>query len=196
MNLGVVQAVRSQKFNNYYDKIKQTHFISSNLIKQERELERSISKLLNESNKRLESLLEQYRRTTNQKTKEELNKEIQTQRAIVKTYEKNVLDIRAKISNITNDKFKASGEISSKELGIFNQRNRDIIANQEIRNSSYFGNFMTRNNGYFKDRFQKRKIGMHLYDDQGKEVIDNEIRLKDFDGNQITSRPRASLSLN
>ncbi|UWV85644.1 hypothetical protein NW066_03235 [Mycoplasmopsis felis] len=50
---------------------------------------------------------------------------------------------------------------------------------------------MTRNNGYFKDRFQKEKIGMHLYDDQGKEVIDNEIRLKDFDGNQITSRPRA-----
>ncbi|WP_322958499.1 PDxFFG protein [Mycoplasmopsis felis] len=191
MNLGVVQAVRSQKFNNYYDKIKQTHFISSNLIKQERELERSIRKLLNESNKRLESLLEQYRTTTNQKTKEELNKEIQTQRAIVKTYEKNVLDIRAKISDITNDKFKAVGETSSKELGIFNQRNRDIIANQEIRNSSYFGNFMTRNNGYFKDRFQKEKIGMHLYDDQGKEVIDNEIRLKDFDGNQITSRPRA-----
>lgn len=61
----------------------------------------------------------------------------------------------------------------------------------ETRNSSYFGNLLSKNNGYFKDRFQKLTIGMELYDDLGNEVIDNTIRLKDFEGNAITSRPKA-----
>ncbi|SYV97707.1 Uncharacterised protein, partial [Mycoplasmopsis edwardii] len=65
------------------------------------------------------------------------------------------------------------------------------MASSEMRNSSYFANLITRNNGYFKDRFQKEKIGMELYDENADQIIDDSIRLKDFNGEAITSRPKA-----
>ncbi|MEA4134301.1 PDxFFG protein [Mycoplasma sp. 2704] len=76
-------------------------------------------------------------------------------------------------------------------FGIWNdtsmlQRNED-----GRRNSNYFGSFISNNNGFFKDRFEKEKIGMELYDENRNAIQDNNIRLKDFEGNKITSRPKA-----
>ncbi|QNM93957.1 PDxFFG protein [Mycoplasma sp. Pen4] len=59
------------------------------------------------------------------------------------------------------------------------------------RRSNYFGNFLSNNNGFFKDRWEKETIGMLLYDDERNPIIDNNIRLLDFDGNKINSRPKA-----
>lgn len=58
--------------------------------------------------------------------------------------------------------------------------------------SSYFGKFNTQNNGYFKDRWQKEEIGMQLYDSTtGLELEDKQIRTVDFNGEKVTSRPKA-----
>ncbi|WAM03366.1 hypothetical protein ONA24_06705 [Mycoplasmopsis cynos] len=65
------------------------------------------------------------------------------------------------------------------------------MSSTETRISSYFGKLLSKNNGYFKDRFQKEKIGMQLYDDNANQIIDDSIRLKDFKGNKINSRPKA-----
>lgn len=61
----------------------------------------------------------------------------------------------------------------------------------DYRESSYFGELLGNSNGFFKDRFQKKVIGMELYDENRNSIQDDTIRLKDFEGNKITSRPKA-----
>ncbi|WP_117275589.1 PDxFFG protein [Mycoplasmopsis edwardii] len=91
----------------------------------------------------------------------------------------------------TSDRNEKTGKIRSRVYGDFLNTQRRTMASSEMRNSSYFANLITRNNGYFKDRFQKEKIGMELYDENADQIIDDSIRLKDFNGEAITSRPKA-----
>ncbi|WLP85780.1 PDxFFG protein [Mycoplasma seminis] len=82
---------------------------------------------------------------------------------------------------ISNAKAKFFDDISAKRF----------FQDYEYRDSSYFGKFISNSNGFFKDRFEKETIGMELYDVDGNPIVDQNIRLKDFEGNRITNRPEA-----
>ncbi|WGI37016.1 PDxFFG protein [Mesomycoplasma lagogenitalium] len=70
--------------------------------------------------------------------------------------------------------------------------NKKIANTRNFRlQSSYFGRFMTKNNGYFKDISQKEIIGMELYDKDGNDYKDDSIRLTDLDGKKINTRAKA-----
>ncbi|EFF41485.1 conserved domain protein, partial [Mycoplasmopsis alligatoris A21JP2] len=58
-------------------------------------------------------------------------------------------------------------------------------------NSSYFGKVQTINNGWFKDRWYREILGFSLYDDYGKPVIDESIRIKNLEGKKVNNRPEA-----
>ncbi|MBN0919576.1 PDxFFG protein [[Mycoplasma] gypis] len=98
------------------------------------------------------------------------------------------------VSNLQNFLAKRSKEYDEAKAKIFPNgkefRVRQFNSNQNI-SSSYFGKFITKNNGYFKDRWQKEKIGMQLYNDDRSAVQDETIRIKDLNDNKITSRPKA-----
>lgn len=99
-----------------------------------------------------------------------------------------------KMVSVIGEKFKKTQAV--RDEIIKDLKNPEIFSGQkmssvESRESSYFGNFISKSNGFFKDRWQKEKIGMELYDENLNEVIDETIRLKDFNGEKITSRPKA-----
>ncbi|EFF41465.1 PDxFFG protein [Mycoplasmopsis alligatoris] len=95
--------------------------------------------------------------------------------------EKHIKLIEAKFDEITAARKKAQGVLIDKKT----------YDEDQSRFSSYFGQFLSKSNGYFKDRWQKEMIGMELYEDNGAEKNDTSIRLKDFEGKAITSRPKA-----
>ncbi|MFV8479693.1 PDxFFG protein [Mycoplasma sp. T193] len=68
---------------------------------------------------------------------------------------------------------------------------KDFINEDSYLSSNYFGKFISNSNGFFKDRFEKETIGMELYDTDRNPIVDENIRLKDFNGNKITKRPEA-----
>nr|WP_322959075.1 PDxFFG protein [Mycoplasmopsis canis]WQQ12482.1 PDxFFG protein [Mycoplasmopsis canis] len=106
-------------------------------------------------------------------------------------YEKLRSEYIRTITEETSLRNNKTGAIRSRIYGDLLGTQRRTMSSTETRNSSYFSNLITRNNGYFKDRFQKKEIGMELYNDDGTEKQDSNIRLKDFEGKQITSRPKA-----
>ncbi|MBZ4212805.1 PDxFFG protein [Mycoplasma sp. U97] len=55
----------------------------------------------------------------------------------------------------------------------------------------YFGDFQSINNGWFKDRWYRDFLDFKLYDDDGKDIQDDTIRIKDLEGNTVKSRARA-----
>ncbi|WP_029513280.1 PDxFFG protein [Mycoplasmopsis primatum] len=57
--------------------------------------------------------------------------------------------------------------------------------------NSYFGEFQSINNGWFKDRWYRDFLGFKLYDDKGQEIVDDTIRIKDLEGNIVNTRARA-----
>ncbi|UWD34528.1 PDxFFG protein [Mesomycoplasma molare] len=107
----------------------------------------------------------------------------------IEELDKKIKEITSKIKEATDRRFDKVIPIKNKIYGSYISRN--ITPRDDDKTSSYFGNFMTRNNGYFKDKVEKEKIGLELYDDQRNEIVDNTIRLKDFDGNKINTRAKA-----
>ncbi|QZX48955.1 PDxFFG protein [Mycoplasma sp. E35C] len=105
-----------------------------------------------------------------------------------------------KIQKEVNDIVDARGALLTKRA-VYNNKalgkyfdeitRKNFLMTNELRTSSYFGKFISNNNGYFKDRWEKQKIGIELYDDQRNPIIDENIRTKDFKGNKINSRPEA-----
>ncbi|QVK05135.1 PDxFFG protein [Mycoplasma mycoides] len=58
-------------------------------------------------------------------------------------------------------------------------------------NNSYFGEFQSINNGWFKDRWYRDFLDFKLYDDDGKPIEDKTIRIKDLENKVVTSRVNA-----
>ncbi|WFQ92170.1 hypothetical protein MFERI14815_00787 [Mycoplasma feriruminatoris] len=58
-------------------------------------------------------------------------------------------------------------------------------------NNSYFGEFQSINNGWFKDRWYRDFLDFKLYDDDGKPIEDKTIRIKDLENKDVTSRVNA-----
>ncbi|MFV8474653.1 PDxFFG protein [Mycoplasma sp. Z631] len=91
--------------------------------------------------------------------------------------------------NATANKVKANLDLKTpifKEIS-----DKDFLNADSYLSSNYFGKFISNSNGFFKDRFEKETIGMELYDTDRNPIIDENIRLKDFEGNKITKRPEA-----
>ncbi|WP_416738684.1 PDxFFG protein [Mycoplasma sp. 005V] len=89
----------------------------------------------------------------------------------------------------TENKIKHNIEIKSP---IFDEiSDKDFFNADSFLASNYFGRFISNSNGFFKDRFEKETIGMELYDTDRNPIVDQNIRLKDFNGNKITKRPEA-----
>ncbi|TQC51375.1 PDxFFG protein [Mycoplasmopsis mucosicanis] len=59
------------------------------------------------------------------------------------------------------------------------------------KSSTYFGRFKSINNGWFKDRWYRDVLNFRLYDDEGKPIEDDTIRINDLQGNKVTNRPQA-----
>lgn len=90
------------------------------------------------------------------------------------------------------DAQKVLDELKAKARGMFFKNNdNNFFQTNERRTSSYFGQFISKNNGYFKDHFEKLTIGAELYDENLNPVIDNNIRTVDFNGNKVNKRPEA-----
>ncbi|QMT98371.1 PDxFFG protein [Mycoplasma tullyi] len=91
-----------------------------------------------------------------------------------------------------NDAQKAINDLKAQTRAMFFKNNDgSFYQTGETRRSSYFGQFISKNNGYFKDHFEKQTIGAELYDDDRNPVIDNNIRTVDFNGNKVNKRPEA-----
>ncbi|MBN4084332.1 PDxFFG protein [Mycoplasma sp. CSL10166] len=183
INNGVLEAVRALKYreinkktaqinSKYQDNLNQKHL---NILK----IQNQIKQIQNE----IEQIKQNDDLTDVQVQKiKELSEQNDSNENKLSVLRKEFSDILNKLNNeISNIKKTALGDFS----------NENIISSNEQRNSSYFGQFSVKSNGFFKDRWQKTKIGMELYDDNGEEIIDNTIRLKDFNGQKINSRARA-----
>lgn len=57
--------------------------------------------------------------------------------------------------------------------------------------NSYFGDFQSINNGWFKDRWYRDFLGFKLYDDNGEQIYDDTIRIKDLCDRKVTRRAEA-----
>lgn len=69
--------------------------------------------------------------------------------------------------------------------------NKDDFSNGHTFRNSYFGQLQINNNGWFKDRWYREFLDFKLYYDQGKDIQDETIRIKDLEGNRVESRARA-----
>ncbi|MGX9383165.1 MULTISPECIES: PDxFFG protein [unclassified Mycoplasma] len=105
-------------------------------------------------------------------------------------------DIQKKQLALAEELLKISKERQDELVALTEEMNKNSIQasdinTDQVRRSSYFGQFITKSNGYFKDRWQKETIGAELYDDNLNAIQDDTIRIKDWNGNKITNRPEA-----
>ncbi|WP_322962073.1 PDxFFG protein [Mycoplasmopsis cynos] len=178
INSSVYSVVRARKYDKYLSESKETFFEFANKKHTYTDKIYEYSDIVKNGEKVETSDGKFIRKKITDKTK------IERYENLIKRFEK----IQEDELNKRNDK---TGKIREKVYGEYNTESRRIMSSTETRISSYFGKLLSKNNGYFKDRFQKEKIGMQLYDDNANQIIDDSIRLKDFKGNKINSRPKA-----
>ncbi|MCN0157897.1 PDxFFG protein [Mesomycoplasma ovipneumoniae] len=65
-----------------------------------------------------------------------------------------------------------------------------VVGSLRWRNS-YINQNVSTNNGFFKDRFQRKVLNWELYDDNLEPVEDNTIRITNLKGEKVTNRPEA-----
>ncbi|MDW2923480.1 PDxFFG protein [Mesomycoplasma ovipneumoniae] len=65
-----------------------------------------------------------------------------------------------------------------------------VVGSFRWRNS-YINQNVSTNNGFFKDRFQRKVLNWELYDDNLEPVEDNTIRITNLKGEKVTNRPEA-----
>ncbi|MDW2893142.1 PDxFFG protein [Mesomycoplasma ovipneumoniae] len=65
-----------------------------------------------------------------------------------------------------------------------------VVGNLRWRNG-YINQNVSTNNGFFKDRFQRKVLNWELYDDNLEPVEDQTIRMTNLKGEKVTNRPEA-----
>ncbi|MFU0909139.1 PDxFFG protein [Mesomycoplasma ovipneumoniae] len=65
-----------------------------------------------------------------------------------------------------------------------------VVGNFRWRNG-YINQNVSTNNGFFKDRFQRKVLNWELYDDNLEPVEDQTIRITNLKGEKVTNRPEA-----
>ncbi|MBN3534762.1 PDxFFG protein [Mycoplasma procyoni] len=76
-------------------------------------------------------------------------------------------------------------------FGIFGSSAEKVLSQDSERSSSYFGKFITNSNGFFRDLAQKEIINHSIYDQNRNEIVDDSIRITDFEGNKVNTRAKA-----
>ncbi|QBF34843.1 PDxFFG protein [Mycoplasmopsis phocirhinis] len=103
-------------------------------------------------------------------------------------------NIQNAITNYENA-IDAEAKLRAEKLGLDFESNlfvnSEIFSDDSNRASSYFGQFKSINNGWFKDRWYREMLNFKLYDDQGQPIQDDTIRIKDLTGKTVTNRPQA-----
>ncbi|WP_069096467.1 PDxFFG protein [Mesomycoplasma ovipneumoniae] len=112
-----------------------------------------------------------------------------------------IQEVNAKIKSQKDDIFaQTSIELSrvlsayKGELGdsqTFSRSNiQPVVGNFRWRNG-YINQNVSTNNGFFKDRFQRKVLNWELYDDNLEPVEDQTIRMTNLKGEKVTNRPEA-----
>ncbi|UVO15073.1 PDxFFG protein [Mesomycoplasma ovipneumoniae] len=112
-----------------------------------------------------------------------------------------IQEVNAKIKSQKDDIFaQTSIELSrvlsayKGELGdsqTFSRANiQPVVGNLRWRNG-YINQNISTNNGFFKDRFQRKVLNWELYDDNLEPVEDQTIRITNLKGEKVTNRPEA-----
>ncbi|WP_027121177.1 hypothetical protein [Mycoplasma leonicaptivi] len=175
LNTSIYNAIRISKYDKYIERVKNFFFAEKALIKNYDQKIAQTEKLIKDN---------EAKQTKNDKEKREKETLISSLNQALSNYNKARIDA-------TRNRQNTIAPFRRQIYGSYIASQRNLFSRNEIRESSYFGNLISKNNGYFKDRFQKEKIGMQLYNDDGSAYQDTSIRLKDFEGNAITSRPKA-----
>ncbi|AJR12092.1 Uncharacterised protein [Mesomycoplasma dispar] len=80
------------------------------------------------------------------------------------------------------------------ELANYQNYNREniqpVVGNFRWRNG-YINKDVSTNNGFFKDRFQRKVLNWELYDDNLEPVVDQNIRITNLKGEKVNNRPEA-----
>ncbi|UUD35035.1 hypothetical protein NPA07_04485 [Mycoplasmopsis caviae] len=93
--------------------------------------------------------------------------------------------------SLLNDEEKRRARIlNTRHIERFFANSDNIIYGQNY-SSNYFGKFQTINNGWFKDRWYREFLDFKLYDDEGKDIVDDTIRINDLEGKRVKTRARA-----
>ncbi|WFQ96343.1 PDxFFG protein [Mycoplasma feriruminatoris] len=98
-----------------------------------------------------------------------------------------ILDYEKLVDNEAKNKAEALNT-RYKKSKLASQSNLSDDANY---NNSYFGEFQSINNGWFKDRWYRDFLDFKLYDDDGNPIKDKTIRIKDLENKDVTSRVNA-----
>ncbi|VEU59207.1 PDxFFG protein [Mesomycoplasma neurolyticum] len=160
----IVNGMKAQKADEYIKKISPEILQNSYLIDKNLEITDSLKKNL----KRVDLSASE---------KEKINSELEEIiNNIKKIYKKNNLIIKNNVDEL---------------YPVFLDEKWAQIHNGSQNRNKYFGKFITKSNGFVKDMLIKEKVDMHFYDKDLNEIHDDTIRLKDWDGNKITSRPKA-----
>lgn len=107
-------------------------------------------------------------------------------------------DSRGSIKKTINDyelNYNQEAKEKARNLGI---KYQDVIfANTNDFNdaynysNNYFGEFRSINNGWLKDRWYREILDFELYDNKGKAIEDETIRITNLKGERVTNRPEA-----
>ncbi|MBG0730671.1 PDxFFG protein [Mycoplasma sp. 'Moose RK'] len=103
--------------------------------------------------------------------------------------EKNDLfsEISINLNKILN---KYKGELGNYQQ--FYQTNiQPVVGRSQSWRNGYINKNISTNNGFFKDRFQRKVLDWQLYDDNLEPVKDQNLRITDLKGQKITTRPEA-----
>lgn len=112
-----------------------------------------------------------------------------------------IQEVNAKIKSQKDDIFaQTSIELSRAlsaykgELGdsqTFSRANIQPVVGSFRWRNGYINQNVSTNNGFFKDRFQRKVLDWELYDDNLEPVEDNTIRITNLKGEKVTNRPEA-----
>ncbi|WP_426461065.1 PDxFFG protein [Mycoplasma hafezii] len=133
----------------------------------------------------IESLKLQIKEQENNPDKELAQKQIEALQAEINKQKEYLSQLGTDVQDI-RDKYN--------EDNVVFDENSFVPDQTDQRNSSYFGQLITKSNGYFKDRWQKLMINMELYDNNGNpvKIPEKDQRLTSFDGTtKIDNVPEA-----
>ncbi|QJG66776.1 PDxFFG protein [Mycoplasma phocoenae] len=107
-------------------------------------------------------------------------------------FEKNISDPIKNFEKLNVEDYKGIAKAKGlKNTDRYFSDPNNINAQQITKANNFFGELKTTNNGWLKDRWYRKNLNFELYDDNGKPIIDNTIRIKDLTGKVVNERPTA-----
>ncbi|KDE41709.1 hypothetical protein NPL7_02330 [Metamycoplasma hyosynoviae] len=118
--------------------------------------------------------------------------------AVIKFNERGKTSTRKALMNSVLEFNKIENEEQNHIADSFNQKAKQMFLSDKSQfdnghtfRNSYFGKLQINNNGWFKDRWYREFLDFKLYDDEGKDIVDPSIRIKDLEGKRVETRAKA-----